>query len=91
MKSEIEDMYFYKTETTEFDFMLNKEYKEAFHQSFELYDKFVAGLSPEQFSIFDDFLDEENRLNGVEERLVFTEGFRFGARLMLEIFQNKLY
>lgn len=57
----------------------------------ELQEKFISSLDNSGKKQFNNFLDENNELNSNLEEESFKNGFILGAKLILEILQNKSF
>ena len=68
-----------------------EEYHRRKEENMRAYDSFFQTLEPDQRNAFDDLLNRQFQSNPVEYAAVFAEGFRMGARMMLEIWDTKSF
>ena len=62
-----------------------KEYKEAFRRLESMEDKLKEQLSPEDFELFTQYQDAEGKAGDIENADIFIEGFRMGARAIMDV------
>lgn len=63
-------------------------YQKAMHQLNDLEEKLMAQLDEEQQKLLQDFMSVQGELNYISGEERFTDGFRMGARMILEIFEK---
>ena len=63
-------------------------YQKAMHQICSLEEKLMAQLDEEQQKLLQDFISAQGELNYISGEERFTDGFRMGSRMMLEIFES---
>lgn len=63
-------------------------YQKAMHRLTDLEEKLTALLDKEQQTLLQDFISVQGELNYISGEERFTDGFRMGARMMLEIFEK---
>ena len=85
MNSIIEELYLGNINPSEFIQMTNEDYKTLSREVSDLREQVSANLNEEGEKIFLDYLDKDCEKQDREERLRFMEGFRLGARLMLDV------
>ena len=62
-----------------------KEYKEAFRHLERMEDQLKERLSPEDWELFTQYQDAEGKAGDIEDADIFIEGFRMGARVILDV------
>ena len=62
-----------------------KEYKEAWRLVESTEDKLKEQLSSEDFELFTQYQEAEARAGDIEDADIFIEGFRMGAKVILDI------
>ena len=63
-------------------------YQKAMHQLSDIEEKLMARLDEEQQKLLQDFISAQGELNYISGEERFTDGFRMGSRMMLEIFES---
>lgn len=63
-------------------------YQKAMHQLSDMEEKLMAQLDAEQQKLLQDFVSAQGELNYISGEERFTDGFRMGAKFMLEIFEK---
>jgi len=63
----------------------SEEYTLALAAYMKLFQEFEAGLANERHDTLEELMDCRNRLDSVKEREFFMQGFKLGAKLVLEI------
>ncbi len=63
-------------------------YQKAMHNISSLEEKLMAQLDEEQQKLLQDFISAQGELNYISGEERFTDGFRMGARMILEIFEK---
>lgn len=64
-------------------------YQKVMHRLSDLEEKLVAQLDEEQKKLLEDFIAAQGELNYISGEERFTDGFRMGARMILEIFEKE--
>ena len=62
-----------------------KEYKEVWRLVEQTEDKLKERLSSEDFELFTQYQEAEARAGDIEDSDIFIEGFRMGARVILDV------
>ena len=62
-----------------------KEYKDAWRLVESTEDKLKEQLSSEDFELFTQYQEAEARAGDIEDADIFIEGFRMGAKVILDI------
>ena len=63
-------------------------YQKAMHQLSDIEERLMAQLDAEQKKLLQDFVSAQGNLNLISGEERFTDGFRMGSRMMLEIFES---
>lgn len=63
-------------------------YQKVMHQLSDVEEKLVAQLDEEQQKLLQDFITAQGNLLYISGEERFTDGFRMGARVILEIFEK---
>ena len=64
------------------------DYQKAMCRISSLEEKLMAQLDEEQQKLLQDFISAQGELNYISGEERFTDGFRMGARMILEIFEK---
>ena len=62
-----------------------KEYKEAWKLVESMEDKLKEQLSSEDWEVFTQYQEAEAKAGDIEDADIFIEGFRMGARVILDV------
>ena len=62
-----------------------KEYKEAWRLVESMEDKLKEQLSSEDWEVFTQYQEAEAKAGDIEDADIFIEGFRMGARVILDV------
>ena len=62
-----------------------KEYKEAWRLVESMEDKLKEQLSSEDFELFTQYQEAEAKAGDIEDADIFIEGFRMGARAIMDV------
>ena len=62
-----------------------KEYKEAWRLVESMEDQLKERLTAEDWELFTKYQDAEGRADDIEDADIFIEGFRMGARVILDV------
>ena len=65
----------------------NKEYKQLLNKICEYEEQFRGIFSPEQQKAFEDYESATISVTAISEEASFVEGFRLGAKMILEVLQ----
>ena len=65
----------------------SKEYKQLLNKICEYEEQFRGIFSPEQQKDFEDYENATISVSAISEEASFVEGFRLGAKIMLEVLQ----
>ncbi len=65
-----------------------REYKEAWGLVDAIEDQLKEQLSPENWKLFNNYLDAEGKARCLSEADIFIEGFRMGAKVLIDVFMN---
>ena len=65
----------------------NSEHKKLLSKICEYEEKFRGIFSPEQQKDFEDYENATISVSAISEEASFVEGFRLGAKIMLEVLQ----
>lgn len=85
MNNLIDDLYLGKINPNENMRIRHPEYLAFVKDSIILEKELGTMLTTEQKKLFDDFVTICGSMNALEIRLRFIEGFRLGAKIMLEV------
>lgn len=66
------------------------QYRQLSRQVSEYMDSWKSKLSTEDFSELEDLFDHYQQLQGMELEASFSQGFRLGARMVVEVYGEKL-
>ena len=88
MTSILEDLYYGNINPAEFFQVPLKEYKACQEEHIKTYDSFLQSLEPYQQKIFAEIMEHQFQTLPMEHAAVFSEGFRLGAQMMLEVLQG---
>ncbi len=88
MKSILEDLYYGNINPAEFFQVPLKEYKACQEEHIKTYDSFLQSLEPYQQKTFAEIMEHQFQTLPMEHAAVFSEGFRMGAQMMLEVLQG---
>ncbi len=86
MKNELKELFSYKMEMIDLG---TPEYIAASKEEYRLYDELKTIITPEQNEIFEEFLSKESEKFSIEEDIVFTTAFKFGAKVIFEALFDK--
>ena len=63
----------------------NEEHEKMGREVAELEEAFIGRLGKEERTLFDKIQESQGNISALENREAFVEGFRLGAKIMLEI------
>ena len=89
MKTLLEQLYSGELVPAELKTEGNEEYKDLCRKSLKEVEDFTEKLDRESRKKFQDLLDTYLELTYLEKRQAFCEGFRMGAGIMCEVFQDR--
>lgn len=85
MNSYIDDLYNGRIYPAEQVRTMTDEYHAALTGMAKLQEFLENQLNPSMITVFENFLDEQNRCFSIELQESYTSGFKLGANLMIEI------
>ena len=91
MKNILEQLYSGELVPAESKIEGNEEYETLCRKSLEEIENFTEKLDQESQKEFQNLLDTYLELTFIEKRQSFCDGFRMGAGIMCEVFQNRTY
>ena len=81
----LEDLWMGRIDPVARNFRENSEYHKLLKELCELSNQISDELSPEGKKVFVHHNDVQHLLNGISEQDAFIEGFRLGARMLLDV------
>ncbi len=84
----IKDLYFGNIAPCDLFVKKGSEYQQISNQLVELEDAFLEKLNDSEKSLYEQIWDCRGQQECILEEDLFSEGFRLGARLMLEILRE---
>lgn len=93
MKSILSELYNGNIFPAEQYITKNKEYRQIYQKNYQHYEDFIETLSkvnPPLDKRFIEIMDEQLDVIPYEFSEMFIDGFRLGARIMMDIFQGDL-
>ena len=85
--SVLSDLWYGNIEPQDRTIPRNSEYKKLLSKICEYEDKFRGIFSPEQQNEFEDYENATISVTAISEEASFVEGFRLGAKMILEVLQ----
>ena len=85
----LEELWYGNIEPTDYDADAGKAYKEALCLISKNEEKLQASFTEEQKELFSRYTDALREYQTMAECLLFRNSFRLGARIMLEVMQEK--
>ena len=85
----LEELWYGNIEPTDYDADAGKEYKEVLRLISKNEEKLQASFTEEQEELFSRYTDAVREYQTMAECLLFQNSFRLGARIMLEVMQEK--
>ena len=85
----LEEFWYGNIEPTEYDTSSNKEYKKLVELICRNEEKLRAIMTDEQKDLFEKYSDCVRENQVITDCLIFQNGFKLGARMMLEVMKNK--
>ena len=87
--SVLEDFWYGNIEPSEYDTSSAKEYKEALLRISRNEESLQDTLTDAQRKLFSQYLDSVREFQAMAEYLLFQNSFRLGARMMLEVMEDR--
>lgn len=85
----LEELWYGNLEPLEYDTTAGKEYKDTLRLISRNEEKLLATMTDEQKELFSRYNDCVREFQDMAECLLFQNSFRLGARIMLEVMQEK--
>ena len=85
----LEELWYGNIEPTDYDADAGKEYKDTLRLISKNEEKLQASFTEEQKELFSRYTDAVREYQTMAECLLFRNSFRLGARIMLEVMQEK--
>ena len=89
MRNILEDLYFGNINPNEKQFVRNSDYDKTIQAIAESEDKLNEFLTGKEKSLFLDYVNAQSKINSITAIEYFTDGFRIGAKIMLEVMSDK--
>ena len=86
----LEEFCYGNIEHTEYDTSSNKEYKKLVELIYRNEEKLKATMTDEQKELFEKYTDCVRENQVIKDCLIFQNGFKLGARMMLEVMEEYL-
>lgn len=84
----LEEFWYGNIEPTEYDTSSCKEYKEVLQLITRNEERLLATMTDEQKDLFSRYTDCVRELQTMTDCLLFQNGFKLGARIMLEVMEE---
>ena len=84
----LEEFWYGNIEPTEYDTSSCKEYKKLLELICRNEEKLQATMTDEQKKLFSRYIDAVREHQMITDSLIFQNGFKLGARMMLEIIEE---
>lgn len=84
----LEEFWYGNIEPTEYDTSSNKEYKKIVELIFRNEEKLKATTTDEQIELFEKYTDCVRENQVIADCLIFQNGFKLGAKMMLEVMEE---
>ena len=84
----LEEFWYGNIEPTEYDTSSNKEYKKLVELIFRNEEKLKATMTDEQKELFEKYTDCIGEYRTITDCLIFQNGFKLGARMMLAVMEE---
>ena len=85
----LEEFWYGNIEPTEYDTSSCKEYKKLLELICRNEEKLQATMTDEQKELFSRYTDAVREYQAMAECLLFRNSFRLGARMMLEVMEDR--
>ena len=84
----LEEFWYGNIEPTEYDTSHCKEYREALQLISRNAEKLRVTMTDEQKELFEKYTDCVHEFQTITDCLIFQNGFKLGARMMLEVMED---
>ena len=84
----LEEFWYGNIEATEYDTSSCKEYKKLLELICRNEEKLQATMTDEQKKLFSRYIDAVREHQMITDSLIFQNGFKLGARMMLEVMEE---
>ncbi len=84
----LEEFWYGNIEPTEYDTSSCKEYKKMLELIYRNEEKLQATMTDEQKELFSRYTDAVREYQMTTDSLIFQNGFKLGARIMLEVMEE---
>ena len=84
----LEEFWYGNIEPTEYDTSSCKEYKKMLEVIYRNEEKLQATMTDEQKELFSRYTDAVREYQMTTDSLIFQNGFKLGARIMLEVMEE---
>ena len=84
----LEEFWYSNIEPTEYDTSSCKEYKKMLELIYRNEEKLQATMTDEQKELFSRYTDAVREYQMTTDSLIFQNGFKLGARIMLEVMEE---
>ena len=84
----LEESWYGNIEPTEYDTSSNKEYKKLVELIFRNKERLKATMTDEQKELFEKYTDCVRENQVITDCLIFQNGFKLGAKMMLEVMEE---
>ena len=84
----LEEFWYGNIEPTEYDTSSNKEYKKLLELICRNEEKLKATMTDAQKELFEKYTDCVRENQVITDCLIFRNGFKLGARMMLEVMEE---
>ena len=85
----LEEFWYGNIEPTEYDTSSCKEYRKLLELISRNEEKFKATMTGEQKELFEKYTDCVREYQTITDCLIFQNGFKLGARIMLEVMEDR--
>ena len=84
----LEEFWYGNIEPTEYDTSSNKEYKKLVERIYRNEENHKATMTDKQKELFEKYTDCVLENQVITDCLIFQNGFKLGARMMLEVMEE---
>ena len=84
----LEEFWYGNIEPTEYDTTACKEYNEILRLITRNEEKLLATMTDEQKGLFEKYTDCTREFQTLTDCLIFQNGFKLGARMMMEVMEE---
>ena len=81
----LEDLYIGNVRPGERMFKRNSQYAKALNETVKAGDALTEVLTPEQKTLFEDYMTAQREVNVLTDCETFMYGFKIGAKIMLDV------